>query len=43
MSTRNTGDAVSGTMLIPAELAVRLDEALVVLMATSCPYGRLGM
>jgi hypothetical protein len=31
---------MSGTMLSPAELAVRLDEDLVALMATSCPHGR---
>jgi hypothetical protein len=40
MSTRNTGAARSGTMLSPAELAVRLDEDLVALMAASCPHGR---
>ena len=40
MSTWNTGAAMSGTMLSPAELAVRLDEDLVALMATSCPHGR---
>jgi hypothetical protein len=40
MSTRNTGGAMSGTMLSPAELAVRLDEGLVALMAASCPHGR---
>ena len=39
MSTRNTGAARSGTMLSPAELAVRLDEDLVALMAASCPHG----
>jgi hypothetical protein len=39
MSTRNTGAAGSGTMLSPAELAVRLDEDLVA-MAASCPHGR---
>jgi hypothetical protein len=37
MSTRNTGAAASGTMLSPAELAVRLDEDLVALIAASCP------
>ena len=40
MSTRNTGAARSGTMLSPAELAVRLDEDLLVFMAASCPRGR---
>jgi hypothetical protein len=40
MSTLNTWPAMSGTMLSPAELAVRLDEDLVVLMAASCPQGR---
>jgi hypothetical protein len=40
MSTRNTGAAVNGTMLSPAELAVRLDENLVALIAASCPHGR---
>ena len=40
MSTRNTGAATSGTMLSPAELAVRLEEELVALMAASCPHGR---
>ena len=32
MSTRNTGAAVSCTMLSPAELAVPVDEDLVALM-----------
>jgi hypothetical protein len=32
--------AMSGTMLSPAELAVRLDEDLVALMAASCPHYR---
>ena len=40
MSTRNTWAAASGTMLSPAELAVRLDEDLVALIAASCPHGR---
>ena len=40
MSPRNTGAARSGTMLSPVELAVRLDEGLVALMASSCPHGR---
>ena len=40
MSTRNTWPAMSGTMLSSAELAVRLDEDLVVLIAASCPHGR---
>jgi hypothetical protein len=40
MSTRNTGAARSGTMLSPAELAVRLDEDLVALTAVSFPHGR---
>ena len=40
MSTRNTGAAVSCTMLSPAELAVPVDEDLVALMAASCPHGR---
>lgn len=40
MSTRNAGAAMSGAMLSPAELAVRLDEDLVALMAASCPHGR---
>ena len=40
MSTRNAGVAMSGAMLSPAELAVRLDEDLVALRAASCPHGR---
>ena len=40
MSTRNTGAAMSGAMLSPAELAVRVDEDLVALIAASCPHGR---
>jgi hypothetical protein len=40
MSTRDTGAAMSGTMLSSAELAVLLDEDLVALMAVSCPHGR---
>lgn len=40
MSTRNTGAAVSCTMLSPAELTVPVDEDLVALMAVSCPHGR---
>jgi hypothetical protein len=40
MSTWNTWLARSGTMLSPAELAVRLEEDLVALMAASCPHGR---
>jgi hypothetical protein len=40
MSTRNAGAAMSGTMLSPAELAVRLDEDLVELMAASWPHVR---
>jgi hypothetical protein len=40
MSTRDTGAAASGAVLIPAELAVRLDEDLVALIAASCPHGR---
>src|SRR6266496_5112288 len=40
MSTRNTGAVRSGTMLSPVELAVRLDEDLVALMAASCQHGR---
>jgi hypothetical protein len=37
MSTRNTGAAMSGTMLSPAELAVRLDDDLVALMGLELP------
>src|SRR5690349_6174454 len=40
MSARNTGAARSGTMLSPAELAVRLHEDLVALTAASFRYGR---
>ena len=39
MSTRYE-DLVSVTVLSPAELALRLDEDLVALIAASCPHGR---